>query len=81
MKMERKEKNKHKSQRANNLPALERFSHPRKIHGIEPKQCRTWCQPVSRPRIAQQSVIQWDATIKLGQGKSKVTAGSFGTSR
>ena len=40
MKMERKEKNKHKSQRADNLPALERFSLPRKIHGIEPKQCR-----------------------------------------
>jgi hypothetical protein len=41
VKMERKEKNKHKSQRADNLPALERFPHSRKIHGIEPKQCRT----------------------------------------
>jgi hypothetical protein len=39
MKMERKEKNKHKSQRADNLPAPERFSHSREMHGIEPKQC------------------------------------------
>ena len=30
MKMERKEKNKHKSQRADNLPAPERFSIPGK---------------------------------------------------
>jgi len=39
MKMERKEKDKHKSQRADKLPALERFSHSWKMHGIEPKQC------------------------------------------